>query len=339
MRLISETELKKYGKTYNVSRQAIALVNQQKATWPLATANYNTLKTVRESSFSMGHFTVKYQFNQERIRSSAADISKEAILARPCFLCAQNLPSGQYGIPFGSRFIILVNPFPIFTCHLTIPSVDHSPQKIDGNLGSLLDLSYALSDFVVFYNGPKCGASAPDHFHFQAGIRETLPVEAEFDLLRDNHSVQLFTDGKSTVFAVENYLRRFIGFQNQDKEEMVRQITHIIGCLPKTGDEEPMMNILAWYQFPYWKAVIFPRALQRPWQYYSNDFNQLIISPAAVEMGGLFILPREEDYYKLTEKDLISIYDQVTMQKDDFAELRNAVYRQPGYEQAFCPSL
>jgi hypothetical protein len=330
MQLIAESELKKYGKTYNLSRQAIALVNQQKATWPLAAANYKALKTVRESSFSFGQFIVKYQFNPERIRSSAANTNQEAILSRPCFLCNQNLPPEQYGIPFSNQFIVLVNPFPIFPCHLTILSMDHIPQKIDGNIASLLDLSYALSDFIVFYNGPKCGASAPDHFHFQAGTRETLPVEDEFDLLHKNYSDHLFEDGKSTVFAVENYLRRFIGFQTSDKELLIHQLTKVIGCLPETDGEEPMMNILAWYQFPEWKVVLFPRAKQRPWQYYSNDFNQLVISPAAVELGGMVILPREEDFFKLTDKDLISIYDQVTMQKDDFRELINASIKQFG---------
>jgi uncharacterized protein YqgQ len=194
----------------------------------------------------------------------------------------------------------------------------------------MLDLSYALSDFIVFYNGPQCGASAPDHFHFQAGTRETLPVEEEFDNLHNNYSEKLRENGKSTVFAVDNYLRRFIGFQTSDKELLMHQLSQVIGCLPETNSEEPMMNILAWFQFPEWKVILFPRSKQRPWQYYSDDLNQLIISPAAVELGGLVILPREEDYYKLIDKDLISIYDQVTIQKDDFSKLKNAVIKQLG---------
>jgi hypothetical protein len=327
MQLISENELKKYGKTYNVSRQAIALVNQQKATWPLAATNYKALKNVRESIFNMAHFTLKVQYNPERIRSSSANTNQEAILSRPCFLCAQNLPPEQTGISFRDKFMILTNPFPIFPFHLTIPSTEHIPQKIDGNIGTMLDLSYALSDFIVFYNGPQCGASAPDHFHFQAGNREILPLEEEFDILRNAFSEKLSDNGKSTIFAVDNYLRRFIGFQTSDKELLIHQLTKVIGCLPETGGEEPMMNILAWYQFPEWKVALFPRAKQRPWQYYSEDLNQLIISPAAVELGGLVILPREEDYYKMTEKDLVSVFDQVTIQKDDFTELKNNILK------------
>jgi hypothetical protein len=327
MRLISETELKKYGKTYSLSRQAISLVNQQKATWPLAATNYKALKNVRENSFNMGHFILKIQYNPERIRSSSANTNQEAILSRPCFLCARNFPPEQTGIPFRDQFIILTNPFPIFPFHLTIPTTDHIPQEIDGNMETMLDLSYALSDFIVFYNGPQCGASAPDHFHFQAGIRGTLPVEEEFDILRSSYSEKLTENSTSPVFAVENYLRRFIGFQTSDKELLIHQLRLVIGCLPKTDSEEPMMNILTWYQFPEWKVALFPRAKQRPWQYYSDDLNQLMISPAAVELGGLVILPREEDYYKLTEKDLISVYDQVTIQKDDFNELKNNIIK------------
>jgi hypothetical protein len=128
-----------------------------------------------------------------------------------------------------------------------------------------------------------------------------------------------------TVFAVEDYLRQCIGFLSSDKELLIRHLTHVIGCLQKTDLEEPMMNILAWYQFPKWKVVLFPRSKQRPWQYYSDDLNQIVISPAAVELGGLVILPREEDYSKMSEKDLISVYDQVTIQMNDFTELKNII--------------
>jgi hypothetical protein len=319
--LISETELKKFGKTYSLSKQAIALVNQQKATWELASSNYKALNNVRESSFGFDHFKVKYQFNPERIRSSAANTNQEVILARPCFLCTQNLPRQQFGIPFDDHFIILTNPYPIFPYHLTISSIHHVPQQIDGNIETLLNLTYALSDFTVFYNGPQCGASAPDHFHFQAGIKDTLPIEEELDLLQGNYGEELVNDGMTRVFAVENYLRRFIGFSSSDKGLLIRHLQQVINFLPYKEPEEPMMNILAWYQFPEWKVILFPRSKQRPWQYFADDFNRLVISPASVELGGLIILPREEDFYKLTKKDIESVYEQVTIQHEDFKAL------------------
>jgi hypothetical protein len=322
MQMIPEKELQKYGKTRTLSQQAIALVNQQKATWELAAAGYKALKTVRESSFDFGDSKVRYQFNPGRIRSSAADTSKEAILTRPCFLCSQNLPPLQAGIPYRDRFTILTNPFPIFPYHLTIPATTHIPQEITGNIGTLLDLSHDLPDFTLLYNGPQCGASAPDHLHFQAGIRDVLPVEEELDTLVRNLSEVLAEDAGTQVYASERYLRSVLIFRSANKESLVRRLEKTVSCLPGDGSGEPMMNIISWYQAPQWNVLLFPRATQRPWQYFAGDFSRLVISPAAVELGGLVILPREEDFYKLTQKDMISIYDQVCIQPADFRVLR-----------------
>ncbi len=325
MRLISEKELKKYGKTYSLSKQAIALVNQQKANWELASANYRSLKKVQTRSFDFGHFRIDCQFNPGRIRSSAANTSREAIQSRPCFLCPGNLPPEQLGLPFQHDFTILTNPYPIFPYHLTIPANDHLPQQLTGKTEALLLLSHALSDFTVFYNGPRCGASAPDHFHFQAGLKEMLPVEDELENLIVNHSSLLAENGKIKVFAVENYLRRIICFRSDDKDQLVKHIEMATRFLPFSENEEPMMNLLAWVQSSYWNVVLFPRGLQRPWQYFADEFDRLLVSPAAVEMGGLIILPREEDFYKLTEKDLISVFDQVTLHAEDFNRLKQKI--------------
>jgi hypothetical protein len=325
MSLISEKELTKYGKTYSLSKMAIALVNQQKATWELASVNYRSLRKVQTRSFDFGHFRIDCQYNPERIRSSAADTNREAILSRPCFLCDENLPPVQFGVAFGNEYFILTNPYPIFPFHLTIPYHLHTPQQIAGNLDAMLQLSYALSDFTVFYNGPRCGASAPDHLHFQAGSRDSLPIEEELELLLQNHSDLLTDNGTIRIYAVENYLRRFICFRCGDKELLIRQINKVIDLLHSDGTEEPMMNILTWYHPSGWSVVLFPRSLQRPREYYANDFDRLIISPAAAELGGLVILPREEDFYKLTEKDLVSVFGQVTIQKNVFNELKQRI--------------
>jgi len=326
-RTIPESELKKFGKTWSVSVQAIALLNQQKAAWSLAGINYRALKNVRESVFDFGHFRIKYQFNPERIRSSAANTNREAIQARPCFLCPGNLPPEQVGIPVAGQFIILVNPYPIFPQHLTIPSTEHTPQEISGNLDALLNISKLLNDFVVFYNGPRCGASAPDHLHFQAGARGILPLEEEMDILMTAYSEILFSKGTTEIFAVENYLRRFIALRSASAESLSEQLSAIMPLLPSEPGEEPMINLLVWYDAPGWTAVLFPRAKQRPWQYFASDFEKLVISPAAVELAGLVVLPREDDYFKLTPRDLISVFDQVSIGKEDFESLKKNIVR------------
>jgi hypothetical protein len=265
---------------------------------------------------------VKYQFNPERIRSSAANTSKEAILSRPCFLCPENLPPEQTGIPATDRFILLVNPYPIFPVHLTIPSTIHTPQRIDGNIGSLLEISRLLNEFVIFYNGPQCGASAPDHLHFQAGIRGILPLEDDLETLATPLSQIMTGESSIRIFAAENFLRRFFQIRSASAETLQKILSAIIKLLPAEKGEEPMVNILVWYNAPEWTVALFPRAKQRPWQYYADDFDKLIISPAAVELGGLVVLPREEDYFKLSGNDLASVFDQVTLGKDDFEVLK-----------------
>lgn len=321
-RLTSENELKKYGKTWSLSAKALALANQQKACWPLAGNNYRALKNSRESEISFGTFVVKYQFNPERIRSSAANTSPEAISSRPCFLCPGNLPAEQAGIPVAGRFILLVNPYPIFPVHLTIPSTLHTPQRIDGSIDALLEISRLLNEFVVFYNGPKCGASAPDHLHFQAGIRGILPLEDDLDTLVTAHSQINSVDSDVRIYAPGNYLRRILILRSASAESLQKRLSTIINLLPAEQGEEPMVNILTWYNAPEWTVAVFPRAKQRPWQYFADDFDKLVISPAAVELGGLVVLPREEDYFKLSGKELASVYEQVTLGKEDFETLK-----------------
>jgi hypothetical protein len=325
MHFISENELKKYGKIYAQSKMAVALVNQQKATWELAAANYKSLKQVRTRSFDFGHFRIDCQFNPGRIRSSAANVHPDAISSRPCFLCEAHLPPEQAGVPFGTGYTILTNPFPVFPYHLTIPFNSHIPQQISGNTGILLDLSYTLNDFTVFYNGPRCGASAPDHLHFQAGSRNVLPLEDELDSLLQNHSELLIHNGKIRILAVENYLRRFICFDSDNKELLIKYIENTIGLLSLPGYEEPMMNILSWYRPAGWYVLLFPRILHRPREYDADEFDRLVISPAAIELGGLVILPREEDFYKLTEKNLVSVFSQITIPEKEFSELKQNI--------------
>ncbi|MGC9355923.1 MAG: DUF4922 domain-containing protein, partial [Mariniphaga sp.] len=166
---IAPGELRKFGRAENLNEQAKTLVAQQKAAWEMASKNYAALKSVQTRTFDFGHFEIVVQFNPERIRSSAAKTDTKSIAERPCFLCLKNLPPEQKGIPFGEDYLILTNPFPIFQTHLTIPHLHHTSQQITGFFPDMLRLSRKLNGFTVFYNGPQTGASAPDHFHFQAG--------------------------------------------------------------------------------------------------------------------------------------------------------------------------
>jgi len=318
---ISFAELTLFGRVENLNDMAKTLVAQQKSTWEMAGKNYEALNRVQTKAFDFGHFRIVTQFNPERIRSSAAKTDAKSIAERPCFLCVENLPTFQKGILFQEKFLILTNPFPIFPVHLTISKLEHSRQEIAGNFSDLLELSQNLTEFTLFYNGPQCGASAPDHFHFQAVIKNALPIEDEFSTMESQFSEILFQNNKIKIIAVENYLRRFIAIVSNDINEIEKRFKHICKNLKTGSGEEPMMNFLTSFQHDKWRVIIFPRDKQRPSHFFRTDEKQILVSPAAVEMGGFLVLPGGEDFLKITKKEIEEIYGEVTVNKEEFEKL------------------
>jgi hypothetical protein len=320
-KIISPGELAHFGSVYNLNEQAKSLGLHQKATWETAGKNYEALNWVQTKMFDFGHFRIVTQFNSERIRSSAAKTDAKSISERPCFLCLQNLPPEQKGILFQEKYLVLINPFPIFPVHLTISKLEHSKQKISGHLSDLLELSKNLSDFTLFYNGPQCGASAPDHFHFQAVIKKSLPIEDEFNVLEKQFSEILFQSDKIKIIAVENYLRRFIVIDSNNKNEIREKFEIIFNNLESKNWEEPMLNILCNIQNGNWRLIIFPRGKQRPSHFYRTGESRLLVSPAAVEMGGVLVLPGQEDFLKITKNEIVEIFGEVTINDREFRNL------------------
>ena len=315
-------ELARFGDVSTLNEQAKTLVIEQTNSWKLAANNYFGLTRAENKKFDFGHFKIVAQFNPERIRSSAAKTDAKSIAERPCFLCIENLPSEQKGILYQNDYLILTNPYPIFSEHLTISRLDHTPQQILPHFSEMLDLSKKLNDFTVFYNGPKCGASAPDHFHFQAATKSVMPVEMEFSLLEKQFSEVLFQNEKVKIIAIENYLRRFIAIISKDKNEIQQEFELLYKNLKTDSAEEPMMNILSNFEYDTWRTIIFPREKQRPTHFYRKDKNRILVSPAAAELGGILILPNKEDFEKITKKDIEEIYGEVTLNRDDFAKLK-----------------
>ncbi len=314
-------ELEKFGSVENLNEQSITIVEHQKKNWQLAKKNFDALNSIQTKTFDFGHFHIQTQFNSERIKSSAAKTDAKSIAKRPCFLCLDNLPEEQSGLVFLNKYLILANPYPIFPVHLTISHKDHFKQEIKKYFGDMLELGKALSDFTVFYNGPKTGASAPDHFHFQAIIKNSLPIENEFENLEKHHSETLFQKDKTRILAVENYFRNFVNIVSDNKNE-IEKIFHIIcRALSDEPNNEPMLNILCTFEINLWRVIVFPRSKQRPSIFFSNDDRQILTSPASVEMGGILVLPREEDFKKITKKEIEEIYKEVSFDKRNFKKL------------------
>ena len=302
----------------NISEQARKLIKDQQSEWELAGKNYAGLKSVLTKTLAFDGFEMIVQFNPERIVSSAAKVDVKSIEARPCFLCQKNLPAAQRGISMLDKYLILVNPFPIFPEHLTIPHVEHIDQNIESKFGDMLDISRMLEDFTVFYNGPKCGASAPDHFHFQAGIRRFMPIERDYRKGTFFHSSK--TVNEIEIIRWTDYLRTLVTFSGRDRDRLTMEFERLFSALREMSpdDAEPMLNILCSYFNGRWHIHIFPRKLHRPWQYFEAGEKQILLSPASVDMGGVLITPREEDFKKFTMYDARDIFNQVCLEDEEF---------------------
>ena len=283
--------------------------HEQLSEWSLARQNYEALSKVRTKEFSFGDFSIRVQFNPARIVSSAAKVDAKSIQERKCFLCPSNLPPEQRGLPICGNYQILVNPFPIFPVHLTIPDIAHIEQLIFDRYEDMLDIAAELNDFVIFYNGAKCGASAPDHIHFQAGNKGFLPIEND---LKNISRKQIYSGDKISVSTPENYLRNMFIIESDNKSAISDIFKKIYSSLEiKENESEPMLNILTWRENKKWISCIIPRKAHRPECFFAEGDSNILISPASVDMGGVFITPLEKDFEKITADDVKKILEEV----------------------------
>ncbi|MDR3118458.1 MAG: DUF4922 domain-containing protein [Mediterranea sp.] len=297
------------------------LIEEQPAEWELAAANYNALARVKTKTFDVGGWRYNVQFNPARITSSAAKVDPESIQERKCFLCPANLPREQRSIPFKGGYSILVNPFPIFPRHLTIPDIQHVDQRILPRMGDMLDLAEALDDFIIFYNGPKCGASAPDHVHFQAGNKGFLPIEKEWKYRKAGRVADY---KRASLSFLDDAPRATLVIEAESKDDASALFKTVYDSMDQDGDE-PMMNLLAWYEDGKWVVCIFPRERHRPSYFSSPGDGNILVSPASVDMGGVFITPLEKDFNKITAKDIHGILSEVCISSEKFHRLRQQI--------------
>lgn len=328
-KLITDEQLRPFCTAPSIETTALAdmsraLLAQQKDTWELPRKGYESLKSVETRNFEFDGFNVKVQFNPGRIVSSSAKVDAASIKERKCFLCYNHLPQEQKGIRYGSDYLILCNPFPIFTEHFTIPHIEHTPQRIDTSYSTALDLCRDLSAYyTVFYNGPKCGASAPDHLHFQAGEKFFMPIDQEYENIRETLGKKIADNGMLQIYAVDGYLRKFISFESSDKQQIETALDLYLKSYQKISapGEEPMMNMLFFYGNGKWRVLAFPRDKHRPSYYFAEGDDNILLSPASVDMGGVLITPLEKDFLKITKDNIIDIFAQVTASEERFGYL------------------
>ena len=299
------------------------LYRKQLDNWELAANNYKALALVKTKQVDVDGWKYLVQFNPARIVSSSAKIDPQSIKERKCFLCREHLPAQQEGLSFGEHYTILVNPFPIFPKHLTIPDNRHLPQRINGHIGDMLDLAKELDDYVLFYNGPKCGASAPDHMHFQAGSKGFLTLESEWKFKKAGTIVAY---KEAILTYLNDTSRATLVIESTQREDAITLFGTVYDALPSTeGEEEPMMNILTWHEAVKWIICVFPRKKHRPACYFAEGEENILLSPASVDMGGVFITPLEKDFIKITAENVKEIMKEVSLSNEEFHEVRQLI--------------
>lgn len=301
------------------------LLTEQLDTWETARNNYAALAGVQVKELNVRGVRYKVQFNPARIVSSGAKVDDKSIKARKCFLCPANLPAQQKGIPFRGHYQILVNPFPIFPRHLTIPDLEHTPQRIEGRLEDMMALARELTDYTLFYNGPRCGASAPDHAHFQAGNRGFMPIEDDW---KNQIAGKIADYGKASLYWLNDSPRATLVIQSADIASAEHLFGLICRLLPPQPEGEPMLNLLTLYDADRWTLFVFPRAKHRPACYTAEGDARLLSSPASVDLGGVFITPVEADFHKISAEIMEQILSEVCLSETDFARLRREIKNQ-----------
>lgn len=320
-------------------REAEAFFEQQLAGWPEAADRFDALgKQVKTRTLETGEISLGVQFNPSRIVSTGARITKTEIRKRPCFLCDRNRPARQTELPMGGDFQILVNPYPILPGHLTIPTRRHKPQQIDSLLGALTAMAWRTPGLITFYNGAHCGASAPDHAHLQAGKRGLVPVERDWKFyetklkkvypqtaVEDTDLEEMGYDGtRAGIYRLHGYACPAFAVEGETENSGCHLLRKLLNALPKEkGHPEADFNLIAWRENGALPAddrivcVVFPRRKHRPECYSASSTAQMLISPGAIDMGGLIITPREEDFNRLTAKQAVSILREVAITESE----------------------
>ena len=300
----------------NLPGLSLELLKEQKKAWPDLRLGYESLKNVRERDLPYRGFSVRLQCNPGRIKSSTAVVDAENRRQRQCFLCLDQLPESQKGILYRDDYLILCNPMPVFSSHFTISHIDHRFQAIAEHMETFLQLMADLgSGWTVLYNGPKCGASAPDHLHFQVAPSGQMPIEKE---IREENRLTLLTQVAGVLlYRVNDLGRAAILLEGSDLKAVRTVLNAFLNGLKKALfiDEEPMMNIAGFYDARRWRLVIFPRRKHRPDAFFREGDARVVVSPGVIDMGGLLITPVEKDFERLDAVIVEAIFREVSMEE------------------------
>ena len=307
------------------------LFSQQKISWPLLRDAYAAQDSAQIREISANGFSLKLQFNPRRIISSAAAVDPASISRRSCFLCVKNLPEAQKGILYRQTYLILCNPAPIFPQHYVVSNRRHFPQSIENNIAAFLLLAKDFGPgLTVFYNGPRCGASAPDHLHFHVVPSDMMPIEKE--IREDRNKILIRRLEGASILTLMSLSRPIIIVEGKELRSVETALLKAVTAMQETlpASDEPMMNLLCAYDGTQWRVLIIPRRKHRPEAYYREGDERILISPGMVDMGGLVITPVEKDFNAIDAEQIGNIFEEVSMDEDTFTRVVAVLSSRPG---------
>ena len=300
-------------------------VGDQLSRWTLACNNFRALKNVEIKTMDIGGLQVKLQFNPARMISSAAKLTKEDIAARKCFLCRENRPSEQIMIKFegrkGKKYHILVNPYPIFPDHLVIAMATHTEQSIWKRYVDMLDLAKKYQKYTFFYNGPRSGASAPDHHHFQGAPQELIPLEIDTDrCLKSKDPVleQVASLADAELYHYRRFTTGVFVVRSDTAKSAAKLFYRLLDCadIPE-GEKEPLINLFSYYKEGEFRSIVVFRSRHRSHHYFSEGPDHLTMSPGCADMGGVFIVPVQKEFETITQELLSEMVAEVSIPQQE----------------------
>jgi len=282
------------------------LYNRQLRTWPQLAKGVEGLKRAQTRAVQIDWFTVFVRHIPHRMASTTASVDRDSVARRPCFLCAGNLPAEEEGVQFDEDFTVYCNPLPIVEHHLTIVHREHRAQDIANRFGNIIDLAAALPGYFVIYNGPECGASAPDHLHFQAGSRRLFPIEKD--------------TARMTGITVPGYGRNVFLLRGRDRSALNDRLERTLGLLAQTVGRrgEPMVNLAVLHAQGEWLTYLFPRSKHRPEIFHTGH---LTVSPASIDLCGIFVVPLAQDFERITGEGIRAVFREITLPDAQFREV------------------
>lgn len=299
-------------------------VGDQLSRWALACDNFRLLKNVEVKETEVGGLKVRLQFNPARIVSSAAKLSKDDIAARRCFLCRENRPQEQIMLKFegrkGKKYDILVNPYPIFPDHLVIAESKHTDQSIWHRYIDMLDLARKYIGYTFFYNGPKSGASAPDHHHFQGAPNGLMPLENDVNecISRDDQVLEYVTSVQdASLYHYDKFTTGVFVIRAETSKSAAKLFYRLLDCVDvPEGEPEPLFNLFSWWTNGEFRSIVIFRSSHRSHHYFSDGPDHLTMSPGCADMAGCFIVPVREEYDKITSELLSEMVKEVSVTPD-----------------------